>query len=332
MSATTRFLIISDTHADAFDIRPEHKADVVIHCGDLTEESKIDEYRRALQLLEDLDAPLKLVIAGNHDFTLDTPVFKERVAKVAEPLDPELVQKVYGNYGEAIQLFDEASGITFLDEGIHQFILQNGALMTVYASPYTPSKGGNAFQYAPETGHEFAIGKGVDVVITHGPPHGIMDIAESRRAVCTDLFGAIARARPRLHCFGHIHKGWGAKLVAWREQTTDKPSHFTDIDNGRSTIIDKLSNITGTKYDTPISRTEKLRKAEQYTKRGYCISSYCKGDCDPLEQGVHTLFVNAAIEGITNELPIQRPWIVDIDLPLAHQPDWNSSSNYSPFI
>ena len=44
------------------------KADVAIHCGDLTDGSLLEEFRGAIRLLRDIDAPLKLVIAGNHDF------------------------------------------------------------------------------------------------------------------------------------------------------------------------------------------------------------------------------------------------------------------------
>ena len=160
--------------------------------------------------------------------------------------------------------------------------------MTVYASLYTPSRsGGNGFQYTPEAEHEFAIGKGVDVAITHGPPHGIMDMVkgEKRRARCLDLFGAVSRSRPRLHCFGHIHKGWGAKLVAWREQVTERPSHFTGIDNGRPVVIDKLADIS----------EANSHRGEQYIQQGYRATSRCSGDNAPLEQGCHTLFVNAAV-------------------------------------
>ncbi|KAI0437573.1 ser/Thr protein phosphatase family protein [Xylaria telfairii] len=303
MSVKTRFLVISDTHTSSFEIKSGVKADVVIHCGDLTDGSKLDEYRRTLQLLRDFDAPLKLVIAGNHDFTLDTPTFRRMLDEASEPLDPDLVQKVYGNYGQARGLFDKAHDIHFLDEGTHSFSLPSGTFSN---------------RYHPESQHQFTIGKDVDVVITHGPPHGIMDMTHSQRAGCPQLFRAIARARPRLHCFGHIHEGWGAKLVAWREQITENPSHFTEIDNDRSTVIDKLSNITGTKFDTPESRAKKRYNTEQYIQQGYRATSHCTGDQIRLEHGVHTLFVNVAVEGITNELPLQPPWIVDINLPLIH--------------
>ncbi|KAI0133555.1 hypothetical protein BJ170DRAFT_606663 [Xylariales sp. AK1849] len=59
-----------------------------------------------------------------------------------------------------------------------------------------------------------------------------MDYTDSKqRAGCPHLFGAIRRAKPLLHCFGHIHEGWGSKLVTWRDKISERPSHFTDIDN-----------------------------------------------------------------------------------------------------
>lgn len=119
---------------------------------------------------EPVNSPLKLVIAGNHDFTIDIPIF-ERKAAEAQPLDPQLIQKFYGNYGEVRELFgeEEETGITFLGEGIHSFRLQNGALLNVYASAYTPSCGDWDFQYHRDIGHGFRIGN-VDIVMTHGPP------------------------------------------------------------------------------------------------------------------------------------------------------------------
>ena len=317
----TRFLIISDTHGMEFgkEERFSHNVDVAIHCGDLTEESKLEEYRAALRLLMDIQAPLKLVIAGNHDFTMDAPAFSQIVARAWPPLEPELLRKIYGDYGEARQLFEDArsAGIIFLDEGNHQFVLENGGTLSVYASPYTPSVGNWGFQYHPSQGHDFEILKGVDLVISHGPPRGIMDYTESKqRAGCSDLFEAIARARPRLHCFGHIHEGWGAKMVTWRKRLTEKPSHFTDIDNDMSTIIEKLSGFKHSKFDTPQSKEEKSRK-EQYHRQQRCYATtHCTGDMIPLEYGAQTLFIKAAIQG-TEEGPLQLPWLVDIDLPKA---------------
>lgn len=201
--------------------------DVAIHCGDLTDGSKLEEYRTTIDLLSQLKAPLKLVIAGNHDFTMDLPAFKKKVEEVTQDLEPELLAREYGLPGQVHKLFEEAKeeGIVLLDEGTHQFNLDNGAQLTVYASPYTPSMGQWGFQYHPNKGHEFDIGSNVDIAITHGPPKGVMDYTYGKeRAGCSDLFTAIANARPLMHCFGHIHEGWGARLVTWKEGIS-QPTH-----------------------------------------------------------------------------------------------------------
>ncbi|KAL2833683.1 Metallo-dependent phosphatase-like protein [Aspergillus cavernicola] len=294
----TRFLILSDTHGR--EIHPEyskHHADVVMHCGGLTTESKIEEFKTAIRDLRSLDAPLKLVIAGNHDFTMDIPIFQGKV--IEANLDLQLVKKEYGDYGEVRELFDQAreSGIILLDEGIHSFTLQNGALLKVYASPYTPSLGNWGFQYHPKTGHDFRFGQDIDIVITHGPPKGIMDSSCSGgRAGCPHLFKAIARARPRMHCFGHIHEGWGTKLVQWRERVSEDPTHFMDIDHGKSTVIGRLSDMD------PGTRVLE--------------TSHCTEDQNPLKAGPQTLFVNAAIEG-TDDFPAHPLWKIDLELSRA---------------
>ena len=270
-------------------------ADVAIHCGDLTEESKLDEFRSSLRLLKEISAPLKLVIAGNHDFTMDISIFKKKVADAKPSLDPDLVKKIYGDYGEAKRLFDEAkdAGIQFLDEGNHQFLLNNGALLNVFASPWTPSLGDWGFQYRHD--HDFTIPHGVDLVLTHGPPKGVLDYSDSRqRAGCSKLFAAVAKARPRLHCFGHIHEGWGAKLVTWHDHLTENPSHFTDIDNDRSILVEKLSNFRPSRFDTPEEKEAKKVQEESHQRTRCRATSHCLGDEHPLAYGRQTLFVNAA--------------------------------------
>lgn len=296
---------------------PTQDADVAIHCGDLSEESKLDEFRASLRLLRAINAPLKLVIAGNHDFTLDTPTFRKKVAEICPPLESQLIEDTYGGYGEARQLFEDSRshGIIFLDEGNHDFLLQNGARLKVFASPYTPSIGDWGFGYKPTDSHNFNIAKDTDLVMTHGPPKGLMDYTDNQvRAGCAQLFAAVARSRPRIHCFGHIHEGWGAKLVTWKDPMGDKPSHLTDIDNDRSVLIERLQNHRPTKFDTPEIRQEKLERLASLRQLKCCITSHCGQDAQPLNPGSQTLFVNAAIEG-TPEAPLQLPWIVDLDLP-----------------
>ena len=282
----TRLLILSDTHGLDFSAedRPQQRVDVAIHCGDLTDGSKLEEFQATIQLLKRIDAPLKLAIAGNHDFTIDVPVFQKIVADALPPLDPELVAKEYGVPGEARQLFAQAkeAGIMFLDEGAHRIPLENGGLLTVYASPYTPSLGGLGFQYHPERGHHFALEKGLDVAITHGPPHGIMDRTNNRkRTGSPHLFTTVAEAKPQVHCFGHIHEDWGAKLVTWREFYGEPPTHFTAIDNDQSYVIENLTSLNPFKFDTPEDTKQKLDKFKRYKQDRCCTASVYAGDGEP---------------------------------------------------
>lgn len=317
----TRFFILSDTHGVDLEKKKKYRdpADVAVRCGDLTEEPKLEEFRTSLRLLNDVQAPLKLVIAENHDFTLDEPIFRVKVAKSQQPID--LVKKEFGDYGEARQLFEDAksAGIIFLDEGTHQFTLANGAKLSIYASPFTPSLGEGewGFQYPRSEGHGFQIKQGVDLVMTHGPPKGILDYTvDKQRAGCPDLFSAIARACPRLHCFGHIHEGWGAKMVTWREQLTEKPSHFTDIDNDKSTVIETLRSRHHGKFDTEEMKEEKSKRVRDLWQQNCYATSHCGDDAVPLEYESQTLFVNAAIQSSQEDL-LQLPWLVDIELPKA---------------
>ena len=50
---------------------------------------------------------------------------------------------------------------------------------------------------------------GIDVLITHGPPFGILDKFDGRRIGCRNLRAEMKRIRPFLHIFGHVHESYG---------------------------------------------------------------------------------------------------------------------------
>ncbi|KAM5347605.1 hypothetical protein ACJ41O_007429 [Fusarium nematophilum] len=314
----TRLLVLSDTHGEVFPahLQPDFPVDVAIHCGDLTEESKLGEFKASLRLLKSIKAPLKLVIAGNHDFTLDTPSYKRIIHDSGLSIGEDSVRSDFGDHEEARSLLVDEPEIKYLDEGVHRFVLANGGLLTVYASPYTPSKSNWGFQYHPDQGHYWDIPP-VDVAMTHGPPRGILDRTDSKeRAGCPELFAAIARSKPRLHCFGHIHEGWGAKLVTWRKSMCEIPTHFTDIDNEKTSAIASLAHLKAGRFDTPEVLEEKKARLEALTSQRAIVTSHCSGDEMPLRAGEQTLFVNGSIQG-AEEGHFQFPWVVDIELQRA---------------
>ncbi|SPO03802.1 uncharacterized protein DNG_06485 [Cephalotrichum gorgonifer] len=244
----TRILIISDTHGVQLTTEPPPanvdapsspctlhghsasrspfhyplpEADVVIHCGDLTKRSTIEEYRSTAALLRGVRAPVKIVIAGNHDVSLHDSYYRERVASFSKDDRPDfgwLSRNLATNHDARTVIASSSpdDGIIYVEEGTHDVVLPNGASLRVYTSPWTPSYGGWAFQYNGP--HAFDIPADADVAVTHGPPKGVLDYAASGdRAGCEHLFRAVEKARPRIHCFGHIHEAWGAYYGHWAE-------------------------------------------------------------------------------------------------------------------
>lgn len=136
----TRFLIISDTHSadpsqnlkhDDISFRPPlPAADVLLHCGDLTMVGLLEEYERTFKMLESVSAPLKLVIAGNHDISLDEAYFERKgeYMQRRNGYDKDLPKKARELWtGDRARM----AGIMYLDEGTHNFTLSNGALLRV---------------------------------------------------------------------------------------------------------------------------------------------------------------------------------------------------------
>jgi Icc-related predicted phosphoesterase len=57
-----------------------------------------------------------------------------------------------------------------------------------------------------------AIPEDTDVLVTHGPPFGILDQNYNKEHVgCESLTEHVLRIKPQLHIFGHIHEDYGVK-------------------------------------------------------------------------------------------------------------------------
>lgn len=73
------------------------------------------------------------------------------------------------------------------------------------------------------------IPNNVDILISHGPPHGILDVALSGEHIGSKhLLGAIDRVKPRLVITGHCHESFG---TAWRNNTLIVNAALCDVDN-----------------------------------------------------------------------------------------------------
>ena len=190
-------------------------------------------------MLASIPAELKLVIAGNHDLQLDQSFRTENLANHApgnnsqdeeRPEDLEYHAKAMGLMTGKLA---RQAGVTYLVEGTHEFTLASGATFKIYVSPYTPEFGDWAFAYAhsedrfntPEDMEKGSnckriatnpIPADVDIVMTHGPPQGILDLCMAGNVGCPHLLRAMKSVRPMVHCFGHVHEGSGIEVVDWK--------------------------------------------------------------------------------------------------------------------
>lgn len=189
-----KIVFISDTHLlhDAemqekffekhFDIKiPD--GDILIHAGDATFRGSPKEIISFSKWFGSLPHPVKIFCPGNHDMDFDGP-FKETAKSL---LDPSII-------------YLENSGVEI--EGLK-----------IYGSPATPKFYDWSFMY--ERGEQIRriwdlIPNGLDILITHGPPYGILD--RNRNGImcgCEELLEAVKVKKPRIHCFGHIHPNYG---------------------------------------------------------------------------------------------------------------------------
>lgn len=352
----TRILILSDTHGlvpsaqNQTLLPPTHpripssapnlpftsafrhplpRADVVIHTGDLTKGSAPSEYAATLLgLLAQLDAPLKIAIPGNHDLALDPAYWAERHLRwEPEGATRDRRRRYPAEVRGMVAKAAEEGGVRVLvEEGTYCFVLGNGARLRVYASPWTPVYGGWAFQYAG--GHDFRVEADTDVVVTHGPPKGVLDTALSGgEAGCACLLEAVARARPRVHCFGHIHEGWGARLRRWKVD-----GDGVGVDEEGEVVVEDLETLEGTWADSMAVREQKVARRNEWAEKRARMVDLCSprrhdgSEEDrsrlprPFEPGKDTLFVNSAIVDIAYR-PRQMPWLVDLELPRADEDD-----------
>jgi Icc-related predicted phosphoesterase len=174
-----RLVLISDTHELHRELDVPD-GDILIHCGDLSMMS------RSLAAIEDFDEWLgelphrvKLVVPGNHEFALEDPARR-------------------GLISNARLLINESVEVKGLK---------------IWGSPVTPLYGA-AFGLISDrdrTRLYAQIPGDTDIVITHGPPYGVLDQAPGSEyhAGCRQLLAAMQRVKPRLHVFGHAHGCFG---------------------------------------------------------------------------------------------------------------------------
>ncbi len=183
-----RIVCISDTHNCNTQIDVPD-GDLLIHSGDATITGTVEEIVLFYDWFSLQPHKHKIFVAGNHDW-----LFEKDNAAARSLLDPSI-----------IYLHDSSIEIDGLK---------------IYGSPWQPRFFDWAFNL--NRGYELAekwamIPDDIDILITHGPPHGILDLVPRKgwdeNTGCEELRKRVEEiakfGRLRLHVFGHIHCGYG---------------------------------------------------------------------------------------------------------------------------
>ena len=185
-----KILCLSDTHGLHNKIPKEWliPADVLVHSGDETNMGRFHEIKKFLEWFDSLDYKYKIFIAGNHSFGF---------------------QRFNTDYDEVMSLLKTYPNITYL---MDSEIVIDG--VKFFGSPWQPEFYNWAFNLrrgAPLRDKWEQIPLDTDVLITHGPVHGLLDMVPSGEFVgCEDLLDVVStKLNIKAHICGHIHCGYG---------------------------------------------------------------------------------------------------------------------------
>ncbi|KAL4795172.1 Metallo-dependent phosphatase-like protein [Aspergillus venezuelensis] len=273
--APLRIVCISDTH-NTTPTLPD--GDILIHAGDLTQSGTLAEIQAQIDWLDSQPHKYKVVIAGNHDLCLDLKF------ALLPSADWSYSGRGIVDWKELIYLENDSTVLKFEDG-------HNGSReVKVFGSPYTPKHGNWAYQY-PRTNASFwaeiNITEDTDILITHGPPKGHLDLGHLGCAYLRQRLWNMRR-RPKLHVFGHIHGGYGTEIAKW------DPMQRT-----YENFLDGRSGLLGFFFLVCFWLSDWLR--------GIFIGGRSAG-----QQTAHTVMVNAAAVGGVRDEKSRKAIVVDI--------------------
>ena len=182
-----KIVCLSDTHNCNENIEVPD-GDILLHAGDATVRGTIFEINQSANWFTSLPHKHKIFVAGNHDWLFEN--------------DNALARMLISQVSYLQDSFIEIEGLK------------------IYGSPWQPRFYDWAFNL--NRGAELAekwkqIPLNTDILITHGPPNGILDEVPRKYSIentgCEELRKRVETLAEfgnlKLHLFGHIHCGYG---------------------------------------------------------------------------------------------------------------------------
>ncbi len=227
-----RIIHLSDTHNKHNQVE-KTECDLIAHTGDFSSIGSKEQVLAFLKWFSRYPSTYKIFIAGNHDISFDANKFKDKQK-------PEWLQEALSDFQkyDALNFYLENSGCEI--EGLK-----------FWGSPVTPRFGHPRWAFNEDRGWNIRqvwneIPDDTDVLLTHGPPAGILDYVPFKEKYeegcthylpggnrgCVDLRDRVLWIEPRYHLFGHIHEEYGYR---------DRGSGSTTYLNG--SLVDMHYNL-----------------------------------------------------------------------------------------
>ena len=178
--------LISDTHGLHHQLQLIG-GDLLIHAGDVSKYGNETEIINFLDWFKVQPYTYKIFIAGNHDWFFENAT------------------------NESIQTILPKNIIYLNDSGVE---IEG---FKIWGSPIQPTFFDWAFNRdrgEDINKHWQLIPANTDILITHGPPFGILDkTIRGENVGCEMLIKKINHIKPKLHVFGHIHEAYGIEKM-----------------------------------------------------------------------------------------------------------------------
>ena len=194
-----RILHLSDTHNQHSFLNDLPEADIIIHSGDFSFAGTESEFRDFLKWFLNLNYKYKIFIGGNHDSFLEENSRKE--------IQSFLPENCYYLRHSGIRI----ENLKFW--GVPMFVSED--------------LDGSYFEQIKK------IPADIDVLISHHPPLGILDLDGEINFGCPELLHKTLEIQPKFHLFGHIHNAYGI----------EKPKSTTFINSSVLNGNYKLQNL-----------------------------------------------------------------------------------------
>lgn len=190
---------LSDTHGLHREITLP-KGEVLVYAGDFSRFGTHYELEEFMSWLEEQDFKKILVVPGNHDHQL-------------MKMWPNVYRSIGGNKIKVL---------------IDDVCVYRGVVF--YGTPWMVMYNDWAFML-PDLVHKYAkIPDNTDVLITHGPPFGVLDKGQMGVHCGSRALMDRVSDLPRLkaHFFGHIHEGFGEEHIHYNVSILNEKYEITN--------------------------------------------------------------------------------------------------------